>query len=175
MRSVAVAVDGIPRPRWAARLRRFCTVALRRAGYDAWDLSILLCDDHRMRDLNSRYRGMDQPTDVLSFGEARVGHSPLRRQESPGTGAPPGSAGARPIRGDIAISLDTLRRNAAAYGVSDDEELKRLLVHGLLHLAGMDHGRGKGRGMLARQERLLSELRADRVMEPRADRKDARA
>ena len=160
MRSVAVAVDGIPRPGWAGRLRRFCATALQRAGYGAWDISILLCDDRRMRYLNGRYRGLDRSTDVLSFGEPSAAGEASAEQA---------------VRGDIAISLDTLRRNAAAYGVSDDEELKRLLVHGLLHLAGMDHGRGKGRGMLARQERLLSELRADRVIGSRVDRKETRA
>lgn len=149
-RSVALTVDGVPRPSWAARLTRFCSIALAAAGFAAWEISILLCDDGRMQELNSRYRGKDRPTDVLSFGD-----EPHTR---------PTAEADRVVRGDIAISLDTLRRNAAAYGVTDDEELKRLVVHGLLHLAGMDHGRGKGRGMLARQEKLLSELRAERVV-----------
>ena len=51
-----------------------------------------------------------------------------------------------PVAGDIAISLDALGRNAARFEVSENEEMKRLLVHGLLHLAGMDHGTGPRRG-----------------------------
>ena len=68
-----------------------------------------------------------------------------------------------PVTGDIAISLPALRRNADAYGVSENEEMKRLLVHGLLHLAGMDHGRGKSGKMLALQETLLDKLRTERI------------
>jgi len=51
------------------------------------------------------------------------------------------------------------------YGVSEDEELKRLVVHGILHCAGMDHGAGKGRGMLSLQRTLLSVLREERIIE----------
>jgi probable rRNA maturation factor len=68
------------------------------------------------------------------------------------------------VAGDIAISMDTMSRNAREFGVTEDEELKRLLVHGILHCAGMDHGSRKGRGMLALQERLLNELKAERII-----------
>jgi probable rRNA maturation factor len=61
--------------------------------------------------------------------------------------------------------MDTLRRNARAFDVTEDEELKRLLVHGILHLAGMDHGSGKGREMLSLQERLLERLKEERIIE----------
>jgi probable rRNA maturation factor len=57
-----------------------------------------------------------------------------------------------------------MRRNAAAYGCTRDEELKRLTVHGLLHLAGMDHGRGPTGPMLELQERLLHGLRGERIV-----------
>jgi probable rRNA maturation factor len=68
-----------------------------------------------------------------------------------------------PVEGDIAISLEALRRNAAEFGVPENEEMKRLLVHGLLHLAGMNHGRGRGGVMLALQEKLLDTLRLERI------------
>jgi probable rRNA maturation factor len=144
-RSIEIAVDGIAAPRWRKRLSRFCATALTAAGFPQWEISILLCDDERITTLNGRYRGMPRPTDVLSFpGEVEV------------------TRGA--VAGDIAISLDTLRRNAVAFGVSEEEELKRLTVHGILHLAGMDHGRGKGRKMLALQEKLLERLKAERII-----------
>ena len=68
------------------------------------------------------------------------------------------------VTGDIALSLPALRRNAREFGVHENEELKRLLVHGILHLAGMDHGRGKGARMLALQEELLERLRGERII-----------
>jgi len=111
-------------------------------GRQLGDVSILLCGDERIAELNRRYRGIDRPTDVLSF--------------------PRGEKGA--LSGDIAISLETLARNAAAYGVSRDEELKRLAIHGLLHLAGMDHGRGKGSAMLRLQARIAEEMEGERII-----------
>jgi probable rRNA maturation factor len=144
-RSVEVVVDGIPAPRWRARAARFCTRFLSEAGYAAWEIAVLLCSDERIAGLNSRFRGKDLPTDVLSFP----------REERFTAGC---------IAGDIAVSLPMLRRNAASFGVTEDEELKRLLAHGILHLAGMDHGRGRGRAMLALQEKLLERMRDIHVM-----------
>ena len=143
-RSVEVVVEGVPVPASPARLTRFCSKALRAAGFTAWDVAVLLCGDERIRDLNRRFRGKPDPTDVLSFP----------REE--------GTRG-EPVCGDIAVSLDTLERNASRFGSSENDEMKRLLVHGLLHLAGMDHGRGKSGKMLALQEKLLLELRPDMI------------
>jgi probable rRNA maturation factor len=143
-RVVEITIDGVPVPRGSARLTRFCARALRDTGHSSWEIGILLCGDERMTALNTRYRGKAQPTDVLSF-PADEG----------------GAAG--PVRGDIAISLPALSRNAARFDVSENEEMKRLLVHGLLHLAGMDHGRGKSGKMLALQEELLGKLQSQNV------------
>jgi probable rRNA maturation factor len=143
-RSIEIAVDGVPAPRWRKRLSRFCAAALTAAGFAQWEISLLLCGDERITTLNGRYRGRNRPTDVLSF--------PGAEEESAA------------VVGDIAISLDTLRRNAVAFGVSEEEELKRLTVHGILHLAGMDHGRGKGRKMLALQEKLMGQLKTECII-----------
>jgi probable rRNA maturation factor len=149
---VEVAVEGIAAPRWRGRLRPFCERVMKEVEASAGELSILLCGDQRMSALNARYRGKDGPTDVLSFPG---GNRALHR-----AGALEGAA----VAGDIAISMDTLQRNARAFGVTDDEELKRLLIHGILHCAGMDHGAGKGRGMLALQGRLLDALKEVRII-----------
>ena len=143
-RSIEIAVDGMPAPPWRKRLSRFCATALTAAGFAQWEVSLLLCGDGRITTLNGRYRGRNRPTDVLSF---------------PGNEAESGA-----VVGDIAISLETVRRNAAAFGVSEEEELKRITVHGILHLAGMDHGRGKGRKMLVLQEKLLEQLKTERII-----------
>lgn len=144
--SVEVTVEGIAAPSWRKRLPRFCGRVLSSIGAESWDIAILLCGDERITELNGRYRGKERPTDVLSFP---------REEDALGTS----------IIGDLALCLEALRRNARRFGVSEDEELKRLIVHGLLHLAGMDHGRGKGRKMLALQEKLLSDLAGRTIIE----------
>jgi probable rRNA maturation factor len=136
---VSLTCRGVPRPPWGARLSRYCREVLAALGVEGWELSVLLCGDEVIRGLNARYRGKDTPTDVLSF-----------RQDD-GEGPSAGAA-----VGDLVISLPTVRRNAREHGVGEDEELRRVTVHGILHLAGMDHGRGKGRGMLGLQQKLLS-------------------
>jgi probable rRNA maturation factor len=143
--TVEVTVDGVPAPSWRKRLPRFCARVLSEIGAERWEVAILLCGDARIAALNGRFRGKPRPTDVLSFP----------REEGAETTV---------IVGDLAICLEALRRNALRFEVSEDEELKRLLVHGLLHLAGMDHGRGMGRKMLALQERLLNGLGGERIM-----------
>jgi probable rRNA maturation factor len=144
LRVVEIAAEGVPMPRGSALLTRFCAKALAAAGHSAWQVSILVCGDERITDLNRRYRGTNTATDVLSFPE----------EEGRKKG---------PVCGDIAVSLPALCRNAAAFDVSENEEMKRLLVHGLLHLAGMGHGRGKSGKMLALQEILLAKLRSEKI------------
>lgn len=86
-------------------------------------LTIAVVGDGRMRSLNKSYRGKNRTTDVLSF-------SYLDQQRV----RPP-----QPIEGDIIISLPVAIRQAKAVGHSLENELNRLFVHGLLHLAGYDH------------------------------------
>lgn len=152
-RTVDVVVEGVAAPRWKRKLAKFCVRVLLEAGAEQWDVSFLLCDDARMIDLNGRYRGKARPTDVLSF--PRAGGARRRGKSGP----------AATVAGDIAISLETMRRNAVDYEATEDEELKRLVVHGILHCAGMDHGAGKGTGMLSLQRRLLGVLKEERIIE----------
>lgn len=88
----------------------------------------LLARDNVLADLNLRFLGLDYPTDVLSFPAA-----------GPGAGL-----------GEIAISVDRARAQAAEFGHSIDEEIEILMLHGVLHLAGMDHETDRGR--MARAE-----------------------
>ncbi len=140
--TASIALAGLRAFAGSERLRRFCLAAMRAMGAEGWDLSVLLCDDATIRGLNRRYRGADRATDVLSFSQREGRATPGCPREA----------------GDLVISIDTARRNAARLGIDESEELRRLAVHGLLHLAGMDHGRGRGNAMLRRQERLLAEL-----------------
>jgi len=151
MNRIDVSVEGIPLPPWQDKIADFALKALAELGIDGWDVSFLVCDDSFMSDLNGRYRGKDGPTDVLSFEQGE-------RFEDP-------EAGSRFLAGDIAISTDTLFRNAEAFGVAADEELKRLILHGLLHLSGLDHGSNEAsEPMLERQESLLRSLASERIL-----------
>ncbi len=99
-------------------------------------LAVLVCGDTRMRRLNRTWRGKDRPTDVLSFpsGEDLVG--------------------APPSLGDLAIDLPQAARQARRLGHGLERELQILLVHGVLHLLGMDHETDSGE-MFEEQRRLV--------------------
>ena len=151
MNTVEVALAGVAAPRWRAGLAAFCRRALAAAGIDGWDLSVLICSDEVIRDLNARYRGIDRATDVLSFSQAE--------------GARVARTGGRRLAGDLVISVETLRRNAVERGGGEESELARLVVHGILHLAGMDHGPGRGRAMRDRERKLAAALAGGGVTE----------
>lgn len=103
----------------------------------AGEVSVLLTGDAHIRALNRQFRGKDKATDVLSFPAA-----------SPFSG---GHAG------DLAISLETALRQAAELGHTLQIEVKVLLLHGLLHLAGFDHEMDSGE-MARREARLRKQL-----------------
>lgn len=152
MNRIEVACEGCDEPAWIRGLVDFADAALRALGKNDWDLSMLLCDDATMRDLNSRYRNKDEATDVLSF---ELGET-ISDED----------VGDRWVAGDVVISLETLAKNAAYFSVPIDEELRRLALHGILHLSGMDHeDNDPGRPMLLLQERLLADLGDYRIME----------
>jgi probable rRNA maturation factor len=110
------------------------------------ELSLVLVSDPVMRALNRQWRGADRPTDVLSFAQA----------EGPG-GAPPG------LLGDVVISVDTARRQAAERAAPLGAELDRLLIHGVLHLLGYDHERSPAEARrMQRRERVLARQLRDR-------------
>jgi probable rRNA maturation factor len=147
MNEVEISVEGIGTPNWLDRARDFALAVLARTGKDGWDLSILICDDAFIRGLNRQYRDKDESTDVLSFEQGDSYKSP--------------DGSERFLAGDIVISLDALTRNAEEFGISRDEELRRLITHGILHLSGMDHEDNEStRPMLLLQEEILRGLAA---------------
>ena len=151
MNRVEVSAGEAPLPQWSKRLKIFALKVLARLGKDQWDLTVLLCNDETISDLNSRFRGKDEATDILSFNM--------------GDGGGRGGVHERFISGDIVISLDTLKENACRFKVSEDEELRRLLIHGILHLDGMDHQTNKkDEPMLLLQEQILKELAGESIM-----------
>jgi rRNA maturation RNase YbeY len=123
-------------------LNRIAQRILDGAGAPDSELSLELVGDGRMQRLNRRYRRRDSPTDVLSF--------PMREANGPRTR----------LLGDVVISLDAADRQAGAGGWSMEEELLRLLTHGILHLLGYDHERGpaEARRMRRKEQAILRSL-----------------
>jgi probable rRNA maturation factor len=150
MNRVEVNAEELPLPPWSAASSRFSRKVLETLDRDGWELSVLYCGDRFIRDLNARYRNRDEATDVLSFSLGEYGGGKRR---------------GRFFAGDIVISLDTLTKNAAWFGITVDEELRRLLVHGILHLTGMDHTTNEeSEPMLLLQEKILTKLAEERII-----------
>lgn len=124
----------LPSTRTLARFLNQARVAVRLRG----QVSVLLTTDAAQRDFNRRFRGKNKPTDVLSF---------------PAGPTAPGAPEAEKFAGDLAISVPTACRQALQQGHSLTTEIKVLILHGVLHLAGYDHETDSGQ--MARRERTL--------------------
>jgi probable rRNA maturation factor len=121
----------LPSTRTLARFLIQARLAVRLRG----DVTVLLTTDATQRGFNRRFRGKNKPTDVLSFP------------------ADPGVPGADKFAGDLSISVPTACRQAMQQGHSLATEIKVLILHGVLHLAGYDHETDSGQ--MARRERTL--------------------
>ena len=104
-------------------------------------VSIVLVGDKKIRELNRQYRKKDKVTDVLSFGDWQ---NPV-------------------FLGEIAISLPQIRRQAKEYGVEIKQELARILIHGVLHLTGLNHEKSKVEAakMFRKQDALVKKYAAN--------------
>lgn len=150
MNRIAITAAEIPEMSWFGAASAYAEQVLKSLGKDGWILSIVICDDPFIRNLNKEFRQMDEATDVLSF---TMGDS----MEDEGQ--------TWFLAGDIVISLPALSRNALEFKVETNEELKRLLLHGILHLCGMDHGNNDpGQPMLMEQERILATLEGAKIL-----------
>ena len=133
------------------RLVRLTQTLLKQCGADDHTVSLHLVTDAEIRELNSRYRHKDTPTNVLSFPFA--------------DGLDPSFAGL-PVRelGDIVISLDTAGREAEEFGQTFEDRLIWLVTHGLLHLLGYDHERSgaEEQRMQTRETELIAYLSQNR-------------
>ncbi|MCB1051689.1 MAG: rRNA maturation RNase YbeY [Acidobacteria bacterium] len=113
----------------------FCAALQQKLGLKDSELCVLLCDDQRIQALNAQFRHKNKVTDVLSFPQKEAG----------------------PYLGDIAISLPQAQRQAQEIGQSLEEEVRFLILHGVLHLLGYDHETDQGQ-MLQKQSELKMEL-----------------
>jgi len=125
---------------------------LKKRGHTTWELSVLFTSNSYIRTLNKTYRGIDMPTDILSFemGERYIDDAGLEHYSA----------------GDIVLSLESIQANANIFCVPLNEELKRVLIHGILHLEGMDHATNDDvEPMLVLQEEILKTFNDIKIIE----------
>ena len=136
---------GLPRARAIAR--ETIAVAAAESGAalrEGVEVSLCLTDDTALRALNARWRGIDKPTNVLSFPSASGGR-----------------LGDATILGDIALAYETLAREAENLGVPLADHYRHLIAHGFLHLIGYDHETdAEAERMEALETRILARLGA---------------
>lgn len=121
--------------RLKAKVERWARILFSHLGIKGRELGILLVDDKEIQELNRQYLGRDRPTNVLAF---------------------PMDGPSNRLLGDIVISVQTAQREAEERGVSLEEHLALLLIHGILHLLGYDHEKGgRQETEMKRKEREL--------------------
>lgn len=123
---VSIAWERRSRRPLAERLRRLVRAVLDSLAIDGVEVSILITGDERLRELNHTWRDVDRPTDVLSFPDGEILPDGVR------------------LLGEVAVSLDTARRQAKELHHEVEREVEELVLHGVLHLAGYDHERDEG-------------------------------
>ena len=155
-RAYVAMQEGIDEPDWFESVEPFVNKVMGELKFDGEEISMLLCNDTYMQELNKTYRNIDSTTDVLSFENDEEYED---------------EEGKWKCAGDIVISLDTLPVNAEYFNESRNDELKRLIVHGLLHLNGMDHGEEHIEKdvqpvceMLVLQEKVLEKLKDEKII-----------
>ncbi len=95
------------------------------------ELSVLITDDPGIEELNRTYRGIKAPTNVLSFSMQEGEYSHICPQ----------------LLGDIVISIETAEAEAKKAGITTEERMSQLIIHGILHLLGYDHEQGELQAM----------------------------
>ena len=161
--------------RSAAALRAIVRATLAGVARTPGEIAIVLTDDATLRALNRDWRGIDRATDVISFAYDERGPGETLRPRRPlGAAAGPGGARRRGVgaasrrtpgpelladgerstrvNGDLVVSLDRMREQAKRFRVREGAELARLVIHGVLHLAGWDHQRAAERRDMRAQE-----------------------
>ena len=148
MNNIQITAQEIPMPSYSGSIIDYALKVLDEIKRNNWELSILLCDDRTIKELNNQYRNKNEPTDILSFNLGETIQDTY-------------------LPGDIVISLDTLRENADFFKIPQDEELRRLIIHGILHLDGMEHETIEpNEPMLLLQEEILNKLKNQHIIPP---------
>jgi probable rRNA maturation factor len=133
-----IAIRGkMPSALSAPRIRKIIRAVLDDIGKQGGEIGVAFAPPGKIADMNFSFRGVEGPTDVLSFTYATCG----------------------PVSGDIVICPSYAARNAKEREISSKEELTRLLIHGVLHLAGYDHATDRQeKRMFGIQERIVNSV-----------------
>lgn len=124
--------------------RTWIEAVVKNAGREVGDISIVLCSDSALLEVNRQFLQHDYLTDIITFEYTELGE--------------------KAISGDLMISIDTVRSNAKEYGCSTLQELNRVVIHGILHLLGQgDKSEKEAKQMREREEQALL-LRADIII-----------
>jgi probable rRNA maturation factor len=146
----------------AMRLVRLAKHVLAEQGVKAdAELSMLFVDEEAMAELNKRFLGKEGPTDVLAFpidddDVVEGGRSP--DSLGPGPGADPDPSDPPNLLGDVVVCPAVAARNAPNHAGTYDDELALLVVHGILHILGMDHVDSEEAEAMERREQELLDL-----------------
>lgn len=126
---------------------------------DDIEVSLLFVDEPTIAELHERFLGKAGPTDVLAFPideePDRGGRSPDEGGPGPGGGLLSDDEAVPVLLGDVVVCPEVAARNAVDHGVAFDDEVALLVVHGLLHLLGMDHDEDLDAERMERREREL--------------------
>ena len=125
------------------KIKKLAEVVLGELGQKDKELSILLVDNNTIRELNSSYRGVNEPTDVLAFSQTEGGFVP---QEE--------------VLGDVVLSLDKAQEAADRFHCAIDKEILLYLIHGVFHLLGFGDN---NKEMHKKERRLLEKIWKKRV------------
>lgn len=121
-----------------------------------WYIGVTICDDQTIQDLNSRYRGIDEITDVLSFSMIHEGkyygfNDPIASAQ---INFPNPTGALEPI-GEVIVSFPQAKRQALKANITTEEELTTLLVHGTLHVFGYDHEKDSDHKIMEKKQNLV--------------------
>ncbi|SEL39682.1 rRNA maturation RNase YbeY [Parapedobacter koreensis] len=123
--------DTTYKPKQKAALRVWVKETAKAEGYKCGEINFILCSDAYLLDINRQYLQHDTYTDIVTF------------DNSERTGV---------IAGDVFISIDRIRENAAKFGVVEHDELHRVIIHGILHLCGYGDKKKEDKALMTEKE-----------------------
>lgn len=147
MNEITLIYQGVEPVPFEEGILNFTKEVFKKLDIDNWEISLTISDNSYIREINRDYREKDKPTDVITFVMADEPF-PTFEEETELYSA-----------GDMIISLEYIEENSKYFKVSFEEELKRVIIHGILHLKGMDHKTNEPtEDMLIYQEKVLQEM-----------------
>ncbi len=149
MNNIDITVHEIKKELKTENIEKICNNILKLLQIENWEISLVICGDDFIKNLNREYRDRDEATDVLSFPQIE-GESVPESEEF--------------YAGDIVISIDSVEKNSSYFNVDINEEFSRLLIHGILHLKGMVHETNdEDQEMIKYQEVILKKITGVKV------------